>query len=209
MARLAIIGASGHGKVVADIALSSGKWQEITFFDDAYPNIKKVECWDVLGTTDYLIENALEFDGIIVAIGDNKIRLAIFKKLEHKECGNIITLIHRDATVCSSVKIGAGTVVMAGAIVNAFSSLGKGCIINSNSVVEHDCVLSDGVHISPGAILTGAVSIDSCSWVGAGAIVIQQLKIGSNITIGAGSCVINDIADEGVYAGSPARKLTG
>lgn len=207
MARLAIIGASGHGKVVADIALSSGEWDEIAFFDDAYPSIQKVECWNIFGNTECYIERVSEFDGVTVAIGSNNIRLGIIRKLESENCNNIVTLIHPNATVCASAHIGAGTIVMAGAVVNPYSRIGKGCIVNSSSVVEHDCSLANGVHVSPGAIIAGGVSLGECSWIGAGAVLIQQVKIGRDVTIGAGSCVIRDIANAGVYIGSPASKV--
>jgi sugar O-acyltransferase (sialic acid O-acetyltransferase NeuD family) len=206
MARLAILGASGHGKVVADAALSSKYWTDIAFFDDAFPESNKIEIWDILGNTQDLLAQLDMFDGVVVAIGNNVIRLS---KQEILKCGGcrIVSIIHSSAVVSPFANIDAGTVVMAGAIVNAFSRIGKSCIINSNAVVEHDCKLSDGVHISPGAALAGAVSVGLCSWIGIGVSVKQLVSVGEDIIIGAGAVVTKDINTKGSYVGSPARKL--
>lgn len=206
MARLAILGASGHGKVVADAALSSEYWAEIVFFDDAFPASNKIECWDILGNTEDLLAQQHKFDGVVVAIGNNAIRLSKQEMLKSAGC-RIVSIIHSSAVVSPFATINAGTVVMAGAVINAFSTIGQSCIINSNSVVEHDCKLSDGVHISPGATLAGAVSIGICSWIGIGANVKQLVSVGEHIIIGAGAVVTRDINAKGSYVGSPARKL--
>jgi len=204
MTKLAILGASGHGKVVADAAILSENWSEIVFFDDAFPDVKYIENISVNGNIETLIENKKTFDGIVIAIGNNKTRTSKQYYLEQHGC-NIVSIIHPSAVVSQSAKIGAGSVVMAGAVINAFSNIGKSCIINTNAVVEHDCFLSDGVHVSPGALLAGEVVVGACSWIGIGSSLIQQISIGDNITIGAGSVVVKDIIEPGIYFGNPAK----
>lgn len=206
MARLAILGASGHGKVVADAALSSKFWTEIVFYDDAFPISSKIEVWDIRGNTQDLLAQMDSFDGVVVAIGNNGIRLSKHKTLKQAGC-QIVSIIHPSSVVSPFAIINEGSVVMAGAVVNAFSTIGQSCIINSNAVVEHDCNISDGVHISPGATLAGAVRVGCCSWVGIGSSVKQLVCVGENIIIGAGAVVTKDINLKGSYIGSPARRL--
>lgn len=202
---LAILGASGHGKVVADIAQSVG-WRKITFFDDAWPNINENGIWPIEGSTETLLANLKDFDGVIIAIGNNQIRLQKLKQLKI-ERGNIISLIHPTAYVSVYAKVEAGTVVMPQAVINIDAHIGMGCIINTGATVDHDCSLFESVHVSPGANLAGGVIVKSCSWVGTGACIRQNITIGKNAVVGAGAVVVKDVADKAVVVGNPARRV--
>lgn len=205
MKRLAIFGASGHGKVVADCAECAG-WQEIEFFDDAWPKLKTTGSWQVVGDTKLLINDLDKYDGVIVAIGNNITRL---KKQEELNINGaqIVSIVHPVAQVSRYVNLGAGSVVMPGAIINTDSTLGACCIINTGATIDHDCVLGDGVHVSPGANIAGGVSIGNRSWIGIGSSIRQLVKIGDESIVGAGAVVINDVADTCTVAGNPANLL--
>lgn len=203
MNKLAIFGASGHGKVVAEIALEIDAWEEIAFFDDRWPQLKLNGAFDVKGDFKDLKELSTDWD-VVVAIGDNKTRLLKFNELESLG-RNIVTLQHPASIVSNTVKIGMGSVIMAGAVVNADASIGEACIINSNAVVEHDCKLSSGVHISPNACVAGAVEVGKGSWIGLGASVIQTLVIGANVIVGSGAVVVKDVPASAVVVGIPAK----
>ncbi len=205
MGRLAILGASGHGKVVADAALM-GDWDEILFFDDAWPELTEVGVWRVVGNTRQLLEQAGCFEGAVVAIGNNVIRLE--KQHELEQTGiQLVTIIHPSAVVSPYSEIGKGSVVFAGAVINAFATIGIGCIINTGSTIDHDCALADGVHVSPGAHVGGNVHVGKAAWVGIGSSVRQCIKIGENVVVGAGAAVVNDIEPGLTVIGVPARAM--
>ncbi|MUK92236.1 acetyltransferase [Aliivibrio fischeri] len=203
MTRCAILGASGHGKVVAEIAELNG-YTKVDFFDDRWPELKNQEHWNVLGSTQDLINEVSNYDLVVVAIGDNATRLNKQRILEMS--GAIFkVLIHPSVTISKYSQVGNGTVIMANVVVNSFASIGNSCIINTSSIVEHDCVLSDGVHISPGANLAGSVHIGERTWVGIGSQIKQLVSIGSDVVIGAGSTVIKNVVDDQVIVGNPAK----
>lgn len=195
MKQLIIIGAGGHGKVVADIAKKNG-YEDIRFLDD---NEKLSECggYPVIGRSS---DSSKYRCDMFVAIGNAEIRQKIQEQL-----GNIATLIHPDAVIADDVKIGAGSVVMAGTVINSGAIIGRGCVINTGSSVDHDCILGDYVHISVGAHLAGAVEVRERTWVGIGAIVSNNLTICSDCMIGAGAVIVKNIFVSGIYEGLPAR----
>lgn len=198
MKRLLMIGASGHGKVVADIARRSG-YQEIVFLDDN-PEVKQCGEYPVVGTCRQA--NELEGD-VVVAIGSAKAR----RRIQHSiDPARIVTLIHPSAVV-SGAQIGRGTVVMAGAVVNPGTVIGEGCILNTSSSVDHDCRIGDYVHIAVGAHVAGSVAIGDETWIGAGATVSNNVSICGKCMIGAGAVVVKDIAEPGTYVGVPAKRL--
>ncbi len=205
MKKLAVLGASGHGKVVADCAELCG-WESIVFFDDAWPGRQENGHWPVLGNTEKLISSLSEFDGVLVAIGHCRIRqekLAILR-----EAGAAIpTLVHPRAVISRYAAIGSGTVVFAGAVVNVDARIGEGCILNTGCTVDHDCMLGDAVHVSPGANLAGGVTVGDRSWVGIGSAVRQYLTIGSDVMVGVGAAVVKNIPDGLTVVGVPARDI--
>ena len=202
--KLLIIGASGHGKVVADIAIKMNKWQSIAFLDDD-KSIKSSMGLNVIGTSDDVFMHIDEYD-IFVGIGNNATRQKIHEILETFGA-SIPVLIHPNAVIGSYVDIGIGTAVMAGVIVNCCTKIGKGCIINTGSTIDHDNDIEDFVHISPGAHLAGTVKVGQGSWLGIGSVVSNNINITNGCKVGAGSVVVKDISKPGIYVGTPARKL--
>ena len=203
--RLAILGASGHGKVVADIALECG-WSEIVFFDDAWPDLSLEGQFDVVGNTEALVEQILDFDGIHVAIGNNRVRLEKFEFFLSNGA-NLPTLVHPRSVVSKFSSLGDGTVVMAGSVVNAGATISSACILNTGSTVDHDCRIGEGVHVSPGVNIAGGVKIGRLSWVGIGASIIQCISVGSEAQVGAGAVVLTNVPDGRLVAGVPAKPI--
>ena len=203
---LSILGASGHGKVVADAAAATGEWSEIVFFDDQWPNVKKCSVWDVIGDTNKLLENVKKYNNVVIAIGDNHSRIDKQNILEQNGA-QLPVIIHPAASVSPYAEINEGTVIFAGAIVNIGASIGKGCVINTGSTIDHDCVLGEGVHVSPGVNLAGGVIVGEKSWLGIGACVRHLISIGQNVVVGAGAAVVSDIDNAETVVGVPAEKL--
>ncbi|MFC9597778.1 acetyltransferase [Peribacillus butanolivorans] len=202
--KLLIIGASGHGKVIADIALKMNRWASIAFLDDD-ASIKSSMGIEIIGKSADAFTHINGYD-IFVGIGNNSTREKVQKKLE-AEGASIPSLIHPSAVIGEQVELESGTVVMAGVVINCCTRIGKGCIINTGATVDHDNIIEDFVHISPGAHLAGTVKVERGSWLGIGSLVSNNVYITNRCKVGAGAVVINDITESGTYIGVPARRL--
>lgn len=199
--KLMVIGAGGHGRVIADAALDF--YSQVVFLDDDASKLgnEYFGC-PVVGTLGDRANCKAEFD-FIAAIGDNSVRANIQKQLEN-EGFSLATVIHSSAVIGRDVTFGKGTVVLANAVVNTGSHVGDGVIINTCASVDHDCEVGDFVHISPRAVLAGCVSVGKSTWIGAGAVIINCKSICADCIIGAGATVIDDINQAGTYVGVPA-----
>lgn len=202
--QLIIVGASGHGKVVADIAMKMNRWERIFFLDDD-TSIKKLIGFDVVGATIDAIKYKEKAD-FFVAIGNNETRKKVQENFVAQGL-NIVTLVHPNAVIGTDVEIGIGTVIMAGVVINSSTQIGNGCIINTCSSVDHDNEIKDYVHLSPGVRTAGNVTVDHTTWLGIGSVISNNVYICDECKIGAGAVVINRITEPGIYLGVPARRL--
>ncbi|MBS6677510.1 MAG: acetyltransferase [Clostridiales bacterium] len=200
--KVIIIGAGGHGKVVADSINLSGD-SVIGFLDDD-PKIEgNFMGIPVLGTVDCFKDYEEYY--FIIAIGNALIREKIANKMSSVKW---YTAIHPSAVISSlGVTIGKGTVIMANAVVNAGASIGNHCIINSGAIVEHDNRIEDFAHVSVGVNLAGTVYIGKRTWVGIGASVSNNLSVCKDCMIGAGAIVVKNIKESGTYVGIPAERI--
>ncbi|CCO23246.1 acetyltransferase [Maridesulfovibrio hydrothermalis] len=205
MKKIIIMGAGGHGQVVADALLLMKGATPVAFLDDN-PEItgKKILGIPVIGG--YSALNTIEHDGIVLALGNNGLRKRIFNELTAAG-ETLFTVIHPSAIIAPSVKMGNGCMILAGAIINTGAEIKDNTIINTNSTVEHHNIIGPHSHIAPGATLGGKVIVGEESMIGIGATVLPRVKIGNKAMLGAGSTANRRIADGVTAAGMPARKL--
>lgn len=203
MNKLLILGAGGHGRVVADVAQRGKAYDEIAFLDDVEPyNVCDYPC---LGKcSDF--EKHIDTYEMIVAIGNNAVRRQVTKNLQAKGA-TLATVIAPDAIIGAGVQIGAGTVVLSGSIVNTGSVIDEGVLLNTSSVLDHDCRVGAFSHIAVGAKLSGSVYIGENTWIDAGVAVKPNVRICDNCKVCVGSAVDCDLTESGIYTGVPARKL--
>lgn len=197
MKNLCIIGAGGHGKVVADTAEALG-YEEISFLDQAWPTRDIIGRWQIIGQPSDIRGQRF------CAIGDNSVRARVFNSLSLHDS---LVLAHPSSVVSPSAQLGAGTYLAAGVVVNADVRVGCGVILNTGCSVDHDCILGDFVHVSPGARLAGNVEIGANSWIGIGAVVREGVRIGQDVIVGAGAAVVEDIQDGARVGGVPAKRI--
>ena len=194
-----LYGASGHCKVIIDIIKESKEYVIDAIVDDC-PKVDAIFNIPVLKADEI---KSYEGKQLIVSIGDNSTR----KRIVEKTNAIYKTAIHPTATISAYAKMEAGTVIMAGAILNPDVVIGKHCIVNTGAIIEHDCILDDFVHVAPRASLAGGIRIGEGAHIGIGSSIIQGITVGKWATIGAGAVIIRDVPDFAVVVGNPGRIL--
>ena len=168
--RLIILGAGGHGRVVADLAEQTDEYEEIVFLDDNSNDERVVgKCKDY---TKFKSQDTVMYP----AFGNNQGRINWANRI--LEAGiKLAKIIHPLAYVSPKANIADGCVVMPYAIINTSTSIEKACIINIGAIIDHDCIIEAGCHIAPGAIVKGENRVPSCTKIDSGEVVmLNSLK---------------------------------
>ena len=206
-----VIGSSGYAKVVIDLIEKEGKYNIIGMLDTTKSIGDYVFGYEVLGEEKHL-QNSIEkykLIGCVIAIGDNWIRSIVRNKIKNIDPNfKFLTIIHPSAVIARGVKIGVGSVIMAGVVINSNATIGDFCILNTNSSLDHDGIMGNFSSIAPNASTGGNVSIGDFSVISIGANIIHNISIGRHSVIGAGSTVLNDIKDYSVAYGTPAEVIS-
>ncbi|MBB5324276.1 sugar O-acyltransferase (sialic acid O-acetyltransferase NeuD family) [Anoxybacillus tepidamans] len=206
MKKIVVFGSGGHAKVVIDIVGKSEKYSLYGVIDGFRSRNEEFCGYKILGDESSLLNLNEEIYGGIVAIGDNWVRRKVVEKVIYIIPNfKFISLIHPSAVIGDRVKIGDGTVVMGGVVINSDTVIGEHCIINTKSSIDHDCLIGNYVSIAPGVTLAGNVKIGDYSAISLGANVIHSINIGEHTLIGAGATVIKDIESYVVAYGTPAK----
>lgn len=208
MKKILIIGSSGHAKVIIDILEKAGKYEIIGLLSRDQAAGEFVYSYEILGKEEELsalLEN-YPVKGIFVAIGDNTTRAKVAKFLEenHPQL-EVVSAIHPSAILGRDVSIGAGTVVMAGTVINPSTRIGEHCIINTRASIDHDNSIGDFTSLAPGVTTGGDCKIGKFCAIGIGATVLHGIQIGAETVIGANALVNKNIPPFSVAYGTPAK----
>jgi sugar O-acyltransferase (sialic acid O-acetyltransferase NeuD family) len=203
-----IVGGSGHGKVVIDIVEQTGKFNVLGILDAQIPCGQQVLGHPVIGYESELVTmiQKQQVEGLLVAVGDNWLRSKIFNSISALSSTiKFPSAVHPSAQVAKNVRLGPGTIVMAGCVINSDTSIGDFCILNTHCSVDHGCKLGDYVSFAPHSCAGGNVDVGDYTAVCLGANIIHGLKIGAHTVVGAGATVLNDLPSQVVAYGTPAR----
>jgi len=205
---MVIAGAGGHARVLIEAVRTQGRWIVAALTDPIVQG--QVMGVPVVGTDQELPRLCQQgLTAALVGVGSVRrptVRVQLYDRL--REIGFVLpSVCHIRSTVSPTAELGAGTVVLAGAVVNAQAVLGRNVIVNTGAVVEHDCTIGDHVHIAPRAVLGGDVVVEPQAHVGMGAIVLEGRRIGAGTVVGAGAVVNRDLPPNTVCVGVPAKPI--
>lgn len=189
--KIILIGAGGHAHACIDVIEQHGQYQIAGLVGMSEEMHSRYFGYSVIATDDDLPQLAKDYQYALIAVGqiqtpDHRMRLYH----QATELGfQLPAIIAPSAHVSCHAAIGAGTIVMHGAIVNAGAMVGNNCIINTRALIEHDSIVADNCHISTGAILNGNVHIEAGSFVGSGSVIKQGITLGERCIVGMGLSV--------------------
>jgi sugar O-acyltransferase (sialic acid O-acetyltransferase NeuD family) len=194
-----VIGAGGHAKVVISALHAAGWRVEAAYDDDPTKLGQRILGVEIRGPISDLDPQSPT--RAVIALGDAALRRSIAFHFGF----DWITAVHPTAWVDPTATVGPGVVVCAGAVIQPGCRIGRHAIVNTQAGIDHDCRIGDFAHVGPGANLAGGVRIGADSLIGTGANVIPGICVGARTTVGAGATVIDDLPDDIVAVGCPAR----
>ncbi|MDO6791366.1 MULTISPECIES: acetyltransferase [unclassified Tamlana] len=206
---MVLIGGGGHCKSCIDVIESLDKYHIIGILDLPSKLGDKILNYEVIGNDDDYLKYKNEGCSFLVTAGQiksSKLRRTIFENLVAIHA-DIETIISSTATVSKYAKIGKGSVIMHHSVINTGAKIGENSIINTKAIIEHDVSVGNHCHISTNVAVNGDSKIGNNTFIGSMSCISNNVKIGDNIVLGAGSIVISDCTNEGVYAGTPLKKL--
>jgi sugar O-acyltransferase (sialic acid O-acetyltransferase NeuD family) len=206
--KIAVFGAGGHAKVVVDVLAKMKRYEVVALLDDS-AELHGTRRWGFPiwgGREQFPTLRKRGVTGLIVGLGDNRLRQSVYEDAA-KAGIKMITAVHPSAQIGSRVRIGAGSLLVAGAVVNVDAEIGDDVIINTGATVDHDCRIGAHVHLSPGVHLAGGVTVGELTHIGIGAVVLPNVQVGRACIVGAGAVVRESIPDGAVVAGNPARLI--
>ena len=199
---LAIYGTGGHAKSIFDIV----KKKKTLFFDQKENTFFKVnkKIFKIIGDHKQMENFKKKISSVIVAIGNNKTREYYFNFFKRKKF-KFAKLIHPKSYTSIGVRVGEGSIIMQGCMINTETVIGKNCIINTNASIDHDCLIRDHSHICPGVTVAGNVKIGKNCWIGLGSKIIENCVIGDNVFVAAGAVVTKNVKSNSFVKGIPAK----
>ena len=197
MDEIILIGAGGHARSCIDVIESTGVFQIAGLVEKADNQKAENLGYPIIGTDDNLPGLRKKYKNALITVGQIQstgTRVMIFKVLSDLHF-HLPVIVSPRAHVSPHSRVGAGTIIMHDAIINANAVIGNNCIINNKALIEHDAIIGNHCHIATGAIVNGEVNIGSESFIGSGAITKQSISIGEKCVIGAGAVIKTDIED--------------
>lgn len=198
-----LIGAGGHARSCIDVIEQQGQYHIAGLVGLPEQRHTQQLGYPVIASDDALGELAKSYQYALISIGQiqtAELRLRLYQQA--KQCGfQMPVIIAPTAHVSRHAAIGAGSIVMHGAIVNAGARVGNNCIINTRALIEHDTNIEDHCHISTGSILNGDVTVDAGSFIGSGCTIKEGVLIGKGCLVGMGLTVRHKLADYTCFTG--------
>jgi sugar O-acyltransferase (sialic acid O-acetyltransferase NeuD family) len=205
-----IVGAGGHGRVIAD-ALSASGVVVVGFVDsDEAKHGTVVAGLPVLGDESALAafaDGSVELANGIGSVADLTLRKTVYERLVAGGY-RFITVRHPRAIVSAGAFVERGAQLLAGAIVQTDARVGENTIVNTGAIVEHDCVIGRHCHLAPRCVLSGGVSVGDESHIGVGATAVQGVVIGARAFLAAGAVVVGNVPAGCRVQGMPAKEWT-
>ena len=203
MTQVIIIGYGGHGKVIEECIESNNTQYALGYIDqfDRGIHLKHLGTDDSISDIIKIYPNAQ----FVIGIGDIQLRRKLFSLYESFNV-KFATVVHKSANISPKTMIGDGTVVFPHAVINPGSIIGRHCIINSGAIIEHDNIIEDNVHLAPRSVTGGQVKVGNDTLIGLGACIRNNVTIGSKCIVGMGSSVIDDVLNDTIVFGVPAKQ---
>src|SRR5262245_40754909 len=207
--KLIVVGAGGLGSeivwTIENLNARDRPLELIGFCDDAENKKGQLFCgYPILGTPEEVDHGRAEKPQFICAIGDNKRRKAMVRRLTALDW-QAASVVDPSLIGAASARIGAGTYIAPGCVLSANTVLGDHVILNLGCTIGHNGIVEDFGQISPGGRVSGFTTVKVGAFLGSNAVAAPGVTIGEWATLGACSFAVTDVPDGTTAVGTPAH----
>lgn len=208
--RIAIVGSSDLGQLMAHHAINDSKFDMYGFFDNRKDKGTSIgDYGKVVGSINDIEEhydNNL-FDGLILGIGYTQFpfKKETYEKLQYKI--PFVNIIHTSSYIDTSVKIGKGIFVLPRCVVDMGCIIEDNVVLNTAVTIAHHTTIKRYSFLGPATAVAGYVKIGESNFIGINSTILNNIETCDNIIIGGGTVVNKSILEEGTYVGVPSRKI--
>jgi len=206
---LGVYGTGGTGREVAEIAeqinYNERKWERIIFIDDTKPigSINGISTFPF----SYIIDNYTVKDiEIVIALGEPYYRYLLNEKVSNVGY-HLASIIHPDASISPSAKVGSGVIIKKGAIISSNSMVMSNVCVQAYAIIGHDAFVGENCQISSFVTIAGNCKIGSNVYIGLNSSVKERIIIEDNVIVSMSSSVVRDVSEGLIVVGNPARPI--
>lgn len=210
MSNVLIFGAGNQARYAIDTLEAGGEHKIVGLLDPFRAAGTSILGYKVLGGYSDMprVLKDCKVDSGFIAIGENWIRCKVAEEAgEIEPTLPFVSAIHPTAIISGRAKVGAGTLILPGAVVASEAQVGKFCFLGTSATLEHGSTMEDYAFLSSGAITGGLVLVRECATIALGATVRDRVTIGAHALVGAGALVMHDVPSNVVAYGRPARVI--
>ncbi|MGJ7442282.1 NeuD/PglB/VioB family sugar acetyltransferase [Aquipuribacter sp. MA13-6] len=205
-----LVAAGGLAAEAVEAMRAGDRWEPVAVLDDDLGRAGDDVCGvAVVGGLDRLADHPGA--AVVVCAGRGATRAALVERLRGHADGppRYATVVHPDVRVPESVRVGQGSILLAGVVLTARVQVGEHVVVMPGAVLTHDDVVDDFATLCAGVLLGGHVRIGARAYLGMGSAVRERSCVGADATVGMGAAVLGDVAPGTTAIGVPAREREG
>lgn len=210
--KIIILGTGGTSVDILDIIHYINKQNKdqlecIGFLDDEERIGKSVGGVKILGP----LKKAKEYKNVFFINGignpNNFFRREEIIKKTSTPINQFLKIIHSSASVSKTAKIGFGSVIFQNVTINSNVRIGDHVVVLPNCVLSHDDDIGDYSCIASSVSISGGVKVGKSCYIGSSSAIKEFVNIGDYSLVGIGSVVLENIPNNSVFVGNPAKFL--
>jgi sugar O-acyltransferase (sialic acid O-acetyltransferase NeuD family) len=210
---LLLVGAGGFARETAEAVRAvnavAPTWELLGYVDDSPALLgTAIAGVPIVGPIDAVHEHPDAAVVLCTGRPDNYVSRPLIAERLGLDDERYATVVHPTATIGSTCRVGAGSVLLAHVDLTADVVVGRHVAVMPQVVLTHDVTIGDWATVASGVRIGGGCHVAAAAYIGSGACLREGLTVGERAMVGMGSVVTRDVPAERLWFGAPARDVS-